>query len=106
MQIVREGEMMGSFRSRVVFLAVLLAIFFSSDVLAQNRIPTAAPMTTDLAGRSGAVAVQSLFRVLCPTKSKGGTGFLHKSGKVITAAHVVDGCGPPTSRWLGSTVSR
>lgn len=85
---------MESFRSRVVFLVVMLAILFSSDVLAENRIPTAAPMTTDLAGRSGAVAMQSLFRVLYVTKNKGGTGFLHKSGKVITAAHVVDGCGP------------
>lgn len=81
-------------RSKALIWALLLAISLSSDVVAEDRIPTGAPMTTDLAGRSGSVAVQSLFRILCPSKNKSGTGFLHKSGKVITAAHVVDGCGP------------
>jgi S1-C subfamily serine protease len=50
------------------------------------------PMTTDLAGGSGATAFSSVFRVICPPKRSSGTGFLHKSGKVITVFHVVSGC--------------
>ncbi len=98
--------MMGSFRSSTVCLAVFLAVLLSLDVLAENRIPTGVPMTTDLAGRSGAVAVQALFRVLCSSKNKGGTGFLHKSGKVITAAHVVEGCAPTDLALVGASGQR
>ena len=40
---------------------------------------------------SGQVAVSSVFRILWPKGEKGGSAFLHKSGKVITAAHIVEG---------------
>jgi S1-C subfamily serine protease len=59
-----------------------------------QTIPVSAPVTTDLAGKSGAVAVSSVMRVICRSTSMGGTGFLHKSGRVITAAHVVADCEP------------
>jgi S1-C subfamily serine protease len=49
-------------------------------------------MSTDLAGGSRTTAFPSVFRVLCPTRQSSGTGFLHKSGKVITVFHVVSGC--------------
>ncbi len=58
----------------------------------KDQIPVTSPMTTDLAGRSGVVAIRSVLRVLCPSKNIGGTGFLHKSEKIITAAHVVASC--------------
>ena len=81
---------------RNVFSTILLVssvlVFSLSGYAANNQIPTAAPMTTDLAGGSGATAFSSVFRVLCPPKRSGGTGFLHKSGKVITVFHVVSGC--------------
>ena len=60
----------------------------------KDHIPVTSPMTTDLAGSSGAVAIPSVLRVLCPSKNVGGTGFLHKSGKIITAAHIVAACKP------------
>ena len=49
-------------------------------------------------GVFGKTAVDSVFRVTCTSndgminKSLSGTGFLHKSGKVITADHVITGC--------------
>lgn len=62
------------------------------ELVAEDRIPASAPMTTDLAGKSGTVAAHSVLRVSVPSKNKGGTAFLHKSGKVITAAHIVKDC--------------
>jgi transposase len=58
-------------------------------------------MTTDLAGGSGAIAFPSVFRVLCPARQSSGTGFLHKSGKVITVFHVVSGCAAQDILLLG-----
>ena len=49
-------------------------------------------MTTISSGQYGIVAAQSVLRVICLPTSYGGTGFLHKSGIIITAAHVVEGC--------------
>jgi S1-C subfamily serine protease len=81
---------------RYIFFAILLVSSVSvsslSTYAASNQIPTAAPMTTDLVGGSGATAFPSVFRVLCPAKQSSGTGFLHKSGKIITVFHVVSGC--------------
>jgi S1-C subfamily serine protease len=57
-----------------------------------NQAPISAAVTTDSAGRSGAVAAQSVVRIICPSKNRAGTGFLHKSGRIVTAAHVVEGC--------------
>jgi S1-C subfamily serine protease len=52
------------------------------------------------AGRGAPVALRSVARVFCPAFGSVGSGFLHKSGRVITAAHVVEreieGAGPPS----------
>ena len=37
------------------------------------------------------VAFPSVFRIICNGKGQG-TGFLHRSGRVITAFHVIEGC--------------
>lgn len=77
-------------------LVLILFLSFSAYSLfgyaEETNIPTAAPMTTDLAGGSANVAYPSVLRVLCPSKQMSGTGFLHKSGNVITAFHVVADC--------------
>ena len=54
-----------------------------------NDVPVAAPIDTDSAGRGGDIATHSVVRVICLDNSSGGTGFLHKSGNIITANHVV-----------------
>lgn len=75
---------------------VLLSVPCSAEQASSvsQTIPVSAPVTADLAGKSGAVAVSSVMRVICRSTSMGGTGFLHKSGRVITAAHVVADCEP------------
>lgn len=73
-----------------------------STVIAADNIQTHAPMTTDLAGSGGAVAIPSVFKIICPSKNKTGTGFLHKSGNIITAAHVIEGCAPSEIMIIGS----
>jgi len=79
-------------KKQITILIVLALFTLVAISSANNQIPVAAPMTTDLAGRSGKIAVPSVFRIICPTKRRGGTGFLHKSGRIITAAHVVAEC--------------
>ena len=79
----------------IILLALSVSVFSSSGHAATDQIPTAAPMTTDLAGGSGVTAFSSVLRVVCPSKQSSGTGFLHKSGKVITVFHVVEGCAAP-----------
>lgn len=84
---------MKTMRDLQAVLAVLFITFsFFSSHAASNATPPAAPMTTELAGSSGATAFRSVFRVMCPAKQSSGTGFLHKSGKIITVFHVVSGC--------------
>jgi S1-C subfamily serine protease len=60
-----------------------------------NHLPVSAPIDTNSAGRGGIIAVQSVLRIICIQNNSSGTGFLHKSGNLITAAHVVSGCSQP-----------
>lgn len=42
--------------------------------------------------RGGWSAANSVYRIECPDQNRAGTGFGHKSGRIITAEHVVRGC--------------
>lgn len=59
-----------------------------------NNVPVSAPIDTDSAGRAGDIATHSVVRLICVGTDQAavGTGFLHKSGNIITADHVVRGC--------------
>lgn len=46
-------------------------------------------MTTALAGKVSGIAIPSVLRVVNISENTGGTGFVHKSGVIITAEHVV-----------------
>lgn len=70
-----------------------------------NNVPTAAPIDTDSAGRLGDVATHAVIRLLCLERNEVGTGFLHKSGNLITADHVVRGCTKPTMVSPNGTLS-
>lgn len=52
-------------------------------------LPVAAAVDTDTLGRGGDIAIQSVFRIIDRHADSMGTGFLHKSGNIITAEHVV-----------------
>jgi hypothetical protein len=60
-----------------------------------TNIPVVAPIDTDSAGRGGDIATHSVVRLICVAQNLTGTGFLHKSGNIITADHVVRGCQQP-----------
>lgn len=83
---------------RLLIIVFFLILPISSS--ANDQFLTSAPMTTDLAGRSGNVAIPSVFRVIIPRLNKGATAFLHKSGNAITAAHVVTSCSPGDIRLI------
>jgi S1-C subfamily serine protease len=85
-----------------ILLVLSISVFSFPSYAANLEIPTAAPMTTELAGGSGATALPSVFRVICPPRQNSGTGFLHKSGKVITVFHVVAGCSAQDIVLLGA----
>ncbi len=86
--------------SRFVLLVVVLISTGCSAVPSaplsgagnQIQLPTSAQVTTDLAGKGAVAAKQGVLRVICRSTGYGGTGFLHSSGNVITAAHVVKDC--------------
>jgi S1-C subfamily serine protease len=41
----------------------------------------------------GSILTGSVARIVCTTTGESGTGFLHKSSNILTAAHVVSNCG-------------
>ena len=74
---------------------VLFGIALSASAVVvhpNDQIPASAPVDTDSAGRGGGIAAASVVRVICFKEKTGGTGFVHKSGHIITAAHVVSEC--------------
>ncbi len=81
-------------------LQVIIAVIFclphcmygqipASHNLEQSTLPVSAPLTAETSGKNGEVAIKSVFRIVCESNNMCGTCFLHKSGYVITAAHVV-----------------
>ena len=79
----------------IPFLLFLLALLMGAPAsLGEPQIPVAAPVDTELAGRTASTAIPSVYRIFFPKGNIGGTGFLHKSGVIITANHVVADCAP------------
>ncbi len=77
----------------VAAIVLVLAVAMTPPLaLAAKDSPGEAAITPESAGRGGVVAVRSVVRISCSGWGPSGTGFLHKSGRVITAAHVVADC--------------
>ena len=60
----------------------------------ESDITVSAPLLTDSAGQTLNIAVNSVYRIICPSTNRMGTGFLYSSGKVLTAAHIINGSEP------------
>jgi S1-C subfamily serine protease len=58
----------------------------------KQKIDVSAPLLTYSAGKTGRTAFNAVVRVICRSKGVFGSGFIHPSGRVITAAHVISGC--------------
>jgi S1-C subfamily serine protease len=82
-------------RNSILFL-LLAALLKTAPAMAATDgltdVPVAAPIDSDSAGHGGEIATHAVVRVICVEQNSMGTGFLHKSGKIITADHVVRGC--------------
>jgi S1-C subfamily serine protease len=76
-----------------IFMAhfLLLSPAFADVV----RVPVSAPIDTESAGRGGNIAINAVVRLICRENNTSGTGFLHRSGNIITADHVVRDCKNP-----------
>lgn len=85
----------------ITFLLALWAQEAAGQI--RTTISTSAPLMTDSSAMTSQAALKSVFRVICNETTSYGTGFLHKSGNVITAAHVVDGCNHPVVAMLDNT---
>jgi S1-C subfamily serine protease len=90
-----------SIKQANVIAAIAASVFFvaASPSRAEEQptpnMPVSVPIDTESAGKGGEVALRSVLRILCRSANSAGTGFLHKSGKIITAAHVVKNCQAP-----------
>lgn len=80
---------------------VIIGMFLFAAIMAlsvsngsSDQIQVSAPLATDSAGRIRGIATQSVFRIIVPNENSMGTGFLHTSGNVLTAAHVVADADP------------
>lgn len=71
-----------------------------------QHIAVAAPVDTDTAGTGATTAFSSAVRIVCPSTSSSGTGFIHVSGKVVTAEHVIRGAAPATITVMSATGAR
>jgi len=67
-------------------------VIFSGEAADQDRVALSSQTTTELARHTANIAIPSVFRVLIPAKSRSGTAFLHKGGRLITASHVIGDC--------------
>ncbi len=81
-------------------LFVGIACVSAEPALCARRRPVAGPMYTDSAGKAGGIAARSVLRVYCTDSTTVGSGFVHRSGRVITTDHVVRGCAKSSLRLL------
>jgi S1-C subfamily serine protease len=77
-------------------IGILASVMALANPLAAEELsataPVGTPIDTDSAGKSGDVAIKSVVHVICPKENWNGSGFMHKSGKILTAEHVVQPC--------------
>ena len=88
------------YKTLLLVIVVFFFVGFSStqpivkpDSSSAN-IPVGTPLESDSSGKAANAAEKGVVHVICLSTLYEGTGFLHKSGVVITAAHVVAGCTP------------
>ena len=60
--------------------------------MANNSIPISTQWLLDAAGKIGRSAINSVCLIVCPKTNSKGTGFLIKSGHVVTNWHVIRDC--------------
>lgn len=77
---------------RVVTIIAIVAGLLSCKSGAPGTPPLGTPAPTQRVIRDTQPLSQFVLRVICGSSGSAGTAFVHSSGRVITAAHVVAGC--------------
>lgn len=67
----------------------ILLLLIAISCKTSDQIKANGAVTTDLPGKAAEIAIPSVIRVVDISGNNRGTGFVHKSGVVITAEHVV-----------------
>lgn len=62
--------------------------------MTNDSIPISTQWLLDAVGEMGRSAINSVYLIVCPKTNSKGTGFLIKSGHLITNWHVVRNCNP------------
>lgn len=81
-----------------IFFIFSFCIFFLNISFAQTEnnaefnIPISTRWILDAVGDTGRTAINSVYMIVCPKTSMKGTGFLIKTGQIITNEHVVRSC--------------
>jgi len=81
-----------------IFFIFSFCIFFINISFAQTEnkaefnIPVSTRWILDAVGETGRTAINSVYMIVCPKTSSRGTGFLIKTGQIITNEHVVRDC--------------
>jgi S1-C subfamily serine protease len=92
------AKVKAAFYFRISCLGLIVALgapALGGSIASETRndsVPVAAPVNTDSAGKARVAAHKSVVHVMCPKEDWAGTGFVHKSGKIITAQHVIHPC--------------
>lgn len=96
--------------AKIITICVLATTFLtiasrSSPAEDANSTPPAVSIDTEKAGRGGDIASRAVVRLLCPALNSASTGFLHKSGNIITTANAVQGCPFPAMVMADGNIS-
>lgn len=76
-----------------IFCIFFLNISFTqTENEAESNVPISTRWTLDAVGETGRTAINSVYMIVCPKTLKKGTGFLIKTGQIITNEHVVRDC--------------
>jgi S1-C subfamily serine protease len=78
--------------STLFFFVLCFTFGAETSVCDGNDVRVSSPFYSDSAGTMGQKGLLSVFRIIIPKRDRHGTGFLHKSGTVLTAAHLVSDC--------------
>lgn len=58
----------------------------------ENNVPISTKWLVDSMGEDKREIIKDIFLIICPKNNNKGTGFLYKSGHIITNWHVVKNC--------------
>jgi S1-C subfamily serine protease len=76
-----------------IFYIFLINISFAqTENKEESNVPISTRWVLDAVGETGRTTINSVYMIVCPKTSKKGTGFLIKTGQIITNEHVVRDC--------------